>query len=215
MSTDLLRKRKKKGREWNHFQRLNEVKELKFSFSRNARIREAGIEQGTVATRCLGANSPEPRRRAVTKWHVITQKTSSYITVCTWLPGLIVGPCPSEESLCCPACPPTLPFFRRFSAPVSKVVCFISLYLLSTCMYHSFSHITFLGYNHTNSRASVILDSLLSEHIIRYHMCPWGRLLPLLPHTVFSSKGVVAVRARRLFPVDHIYPGKSYLWVEN
>ena len=67
-------------------------------------IREAGIEQATVATRCHGANSPEPRRRAVTEWHVITQKTSSYITVCTWLPGLIVGPCPSEESLCCPAC---------------------------------------------------------------------------------------------------------------
>ena len=31
----------------------------------------------------FGANSPEPRRRAVTERHVITQKTSSYITVCT------------------------------------------------------------------------------------------------------------------------------------
>ena len=38
-----------------------------FFFSRNARIREAGIEQATVATRCLGANSPELHRRAVTE----------------------------------------------------------------------------------------------------------------------------------------------------
>ena len=29
-----------------------------------------------------------------------------YITARPWLPGLIVGPCPSEESLCCPVCPP-------------------------------------------------------------------------------------------------------------
>ena len=127
--------------------------------------------------RCIGANSPEPCRRAVTEWHVSAQKTSSYITVCPWLCGLIVGPCPSEESLCCPACPPPPLFFADSRPPVSKVACLISLYLLSTCMYHTFSHITFLGYNHINSRASVFLDSLLSEHIIRYHMCPWGRLL--------------------------------------
>ena len=86
---------------WTIFNSWTKWKSWKFSFSRNARIREAGIEQATVATRCLGANSPEPRRRAVTEWHVITQKTSSYITVSTWLPGLIVGPCPSEERLCC------------------------------------------------------------------------------------------------------------------
>ena len=54
--------------------------------------------------RRLGANSPEPRKRAVREWHVSTQKTGSYITERSRLPGLIVGPYPSEESLCCPAC---------------------------------------------------------------------------------------------------------------
>ena len=78
---------------------------------------EAGIEQAIVAMRRLGANSPEPRKRTVREWHVSTQKTGSYITERSRLPGLIVGPCPSEESLCCPACPPALPCFRRVSAP--------------------------------------------------------------------------------------------------
>ena len=118
-------------------------------------------------------------------------------------PGLIVGLCPSEESLCCPACPPPPLFFADSRPPVSKVACLISLYLLSTCMYHTFSHITFLGYYHMNSRASVLLDSLLSEHIIRYHMCQWGGggggSFPVTAHG-FSSRGVGAVRARRLFP---------------
>ena len=50
----------------NHFQRLNEVKELKnFLFRATREYTEAGIEQATVALRCLGDNSPEPRRRAV------------------------------------------------------------------------------------------------------------------------------------------------------
>ena len=50
------------------------------------------------------------------------QKTSSYITARPWLPGLIVGPCPSEESLCCPACPSLSPppfFFSPILGPRS------------------------------------------------------------------------------------------------
>ena len=50
----------------NHFQRLNEVKGLKiFFFAQTCEYTEAGIEQVTVAMRCLGANGPEPRKRAV------------------------------------------------------------------------------------------------------------------------------------------------------
>ena len=81
------------------------------------------------------------------------------------------------------------PVFADSRPPVSNVTCLISLYLLSTCMYHTFSHITFLGYNHMNSRASVLLDSLLSEHIIRYHMCPWGRLNPGYHTRFFLQRG--------------------------
>ena len=88
-----------------------------FLFRATREYTEAGIEQAIVAMRRLGANSPEPRKRAVCEWHVSTQKTGSYKTERSRLPGLIVDPCPSEESLCCPACPPALPCFRRVSAP--------------------------------------------------------------------------------------------------
>ena len=169
-----------------------------FLFHVTRKYTEAGIEQ-----RCLGVNSPEPRRRAVSGWHASAQKTSSDITARPWLPGLIVGPyCPSEESLCCPACPPAHPVFADSRPPVSNVACLISLYLLSTCMYHTFSHITFLGYNHMNSRASVLLDSLLSEHIIRYHMCPWGRLIPGY-HTRFFLQRGCCCQGKEVVPVDH------------
>ena len=70
-------------------------------------------------------------------------------------------------------------------------------------MYHTFSHSTFLGYNHMNSRASVLLDSLLSEHIIRYHMCPWGRLIPGY-HTRFFLQRGCCCQGKEVVPVDHI-----------
>ena len=173
-----------------------------FLFRATRENTDAGTEQVTVAMWCLGANSPEPRSRAVPKWHAWAQKTSSYITARLWLPGLIVGHCPSEESLCCPACPPPL-FFADSRPPVSKVACLASLYLLSICMYHTFSDVTFLGYNHMNSRASVFLDSLLSEHIIRYHMCPWGRLLPGY-HTRFFLQRGCCCQGKEVVPIDHI-----------
>ena len=117
-----------------------------------------------------------------------------------------MGPCPSKESLCCPACPtappPPLPF-RRFSAPVSKVATRISLYLLCTCMYHTFSHITFLGYNHMHSRASVFLNSLLSEHTSSDDTCVLGGgSFPVTTHG-FSFRGV-AVKGKEIAPVAHI-----------
>ena len=70
-------------------------------------------------------------------------------------------------------------------------------------MYHTFSHITFLDYNHMNSRASVLLDSLLSEHIIRYHMCPWGRLLPGYRTRFFLPRGCCC-QGKEVVPVDHV-----------
>ena len=94
-------------------------------------------------------------------------------------------------------------FFADSRPPVSKVACLISLYLLSTCMYHTFSHITFLDYNLMNSRASVLLDSLLSEHIIRYHMCPWGRLLPGYRTRFFLQRGCCC-QGKEVVPVDYI-----------
>ena len=114
-----------------------------------------------------------------------------------------MGPCPSKESLCCPACPPAHPVFADSQPPVSNVACLISLYLLSTCMCHTFSHITFLGYNHMNFRASVLLHSLLCEDIIRYHMCPWGRLIPGY-HTRFFLQRGCCCQDKEVVPVNHI-----------
>ena len=177
-------------------------KSWKFSFSRNARTHGSMHRAGD---RCHAMPWRQQSRTAQARSARLThqrcaqqtrqrcaQKTSSYITARPWLPVLIVGPCPSEESLCCPACPPPPPpllFFADSRPPVSKVACLISLYLLSTCMYHTFSHITFLGYNHMISRASVFLGSLLSEHIIRCHMCPLGRLLPGYDTRFFLQRG--------------------------
>ena len=101
-----------------------------------------------------------------------------------------------------PTRPPS-PVFAGSRPPVSNVACLVSLYLLSTCMYHSFSHITFLGYNHMNSRASVLLDSLLFECIIRYLMCPWGRLIPGYLTRCFLLSGCCC-QGREVVPVDHI-----------
>ena len=171
---------------------------------------EAGIEQATVAMRCHGANSPEPRRRAVSGSDTLAlcaadtsalraadtsalraadQQLYNRISLTSWAHR---GSLSKRRELVLSSLPtsPPLPFCR-FSAPVSEVACLISLYLLSTCLYHTFSHITFLGYNHMISRAFVFLDSLLSEHIIRWRMCPWRKLLPRLQHKVFPPEGLL------------------------
>ena len=53
------------------------------------------------------------------------------------------------------------------------------------------------------SRASILLDSLLSEHIIRYHMCPSGRLIPGY-HTRFFLQRGCCCQGKEVVPVDHI-----------
>ena len=195
----------------NHFQRLNEVKELKiFFFVQRANTRKQTSNRRplpcdamapTVQNRA-GARCPDRTRQRCAQQtrQRCAQRTSSYITALPGPPGLIVGPCPSEESFVLSSLPPPPPFADS-RPPVSKVLvaCLISLYLLSTCMYHTFSHITFLGYNHMHSRAPVFLDSLLSEHISSDDTCVLGGgSFPVTTHG-FSSRGVAAVRARRLF----------------
>ena len=91
----------KQDQKWTIFNGWTSERVENFLFRATREYTAAGIEQATVAMRCLGANSPEPRRRAVPGWHV-SRRTSSYITARPWLPRLIMGPCPSEESVCCP-----------------------------------------------------------------------------------------------------------------
>ena len=124
------------------------------------------------------------------------------------------GPLSKRRELVLSSLPTPPPCFADSRPPVSKVACLISLYLLSTCKYHTFSHTTFLGYNHMKSRASVVLDSLCyahyailtmsSEHIIRCHMCPWGRLLPgYLTRFFLQSRGCCC-QGKEVVPVGHI-----------
>ena len=171
-----------------------------FLFRATREYTEAGSEQATIAMRCLGANSPEPRRRAVRKCHAWVQKASSYITARLWLPGLIVAPCPSEESLCCPACPPLPSFFAdsrprspklRVSFPCicSPPVCIIrsvtSLSLATTTWTLEHPFFSTHCYPNTSFDITCVLG---------------GGSFPVTA-LGFSSKGVAAVRARRLFPL--------------
>ena len=174
----------------NHFQHLNEVKELKiFFFAQRANTRKqasskrllpcdalAPTAQNRASARCVNDTSAH-RRPAAIQPNVPDFPGSSWVLV------------QAKRACAVQLAHPPSPVFAESRPPVSNVACLISLYLLSTCMYHMFSHITFLGYNHMNSRASVLLDSLLSERIIRYHMCPWGRLIPGYLTRFFLQRG--------------------------
>ena len=85
-----------------------------FIFRATREYTEAGIEQATVAMRCFGANSPEPRRRAVHKWHVSAQKTSSYITARLWLPRSHRGSLSKRRELVL-SWPSSITFFEGLS----------------------------------------------------------------------------------------------------
>ena len=172
----------------NHFQRLNEVKELKiFSFAPRANTRsrhQAGHRCHAMPWR-QQSRTAQARRDRVTRHHAEDQQLYNRMYLTS---RAHCGSLSKRRELVLSRLPTRPPFFAD-SRPRSLKLCLISLYLLSICMYHTFSHITFLGYNHMNSRASVFLDSPLSEHTIRYHMCPWGRLLPGYGTRFFLQRG--------------------------
>ena len=197
---DALPKKYDIGVEMNHFQRLSEVKELKiFFFTQRANTRKQASSSDalvpTVQNRA-GARYPDDasvRRRPTAIYsHVHDFLGSSWV--------LVQAKRACALRLAHP--PPPLFFFADSRPPVSKVACLISLYLLSTSLYHTFSHIIFLAYNHMNSRPSVFLDSLLSEHIIRSHVS-LGRLLPGY-HTRFFLQRGCCCQGKEVVPVDHI-----------
>ena len=199
-------------RKWTIFNCWTKSKSSKFSFLRSTRIHEAGIEQATVTMRCHGANSPEPRRHAVLGSDTSALRTADTSAMhaedqqlynrTSLPPGLIVVPCPSEETLCCPACP-TRPLWAdsrpqslklRVSFPCicSPPVCIIrsvtSLSLATTTCTPEHPFFSNHCYPNTSSDVTCVLG---------------GGSFPVTTHGFFS-RGVAAVRARRLFPADHI-----------
>ena len=137
-------------REMNHFQRLNEVKELKISFSRNARIHGSRHQAGPLpydalaptVQNCAGRRYPDDTSALRTADTSVLRAEDQQIYNRMSLTSRAYRGSLSKRRELVLSSLPTPPFFRRFPATVSKVACLISLYLLSTCMYHTFSHIT-------------------------------------------------------------------------
>ena len=163
-----------------------------FLFRATREYTEAGIEQAIVAMRRLGANSPEPRKRAVREWHVSTQKTGSYITECSRLPGLIVGPCPSKESLCCPACPPPpLQSFSQILGPRSiKCMSYFLVFALQRYVSYIRSHHFPWLQPHELQNIRFSRLTAIRAHHPRSHVS-LGEAPSRLPHTVFPPEGLL------------------------
>ena len=173
----------------------NEVQELNIFFLHGSMHRVAmPWRQQSRTVQARGAR--KTRRRAEDQQ--LYNSTSIYIYIYAWLPGLIVGPCPSEENLYFPACP-TPPFFRhclprslklRVSFPCicSPPVCIIrsvtSLSLTTTIWTSEQPFFSTDCYPNTSSDNTCVLG---------------GGSFPVTTDG-FSSRGVAAVRARRLFP---------------
>ena len=99
--------------------------------------------------------------------------------------------------------PPPPFFFADSRPPIYKVrVLFPCICSPTVSIIRSITSLS-LAYNHMNSRTSVFFDSLLSEHIIRYHMCPWGRPLPGYRTRFFLQRGCCC-QGKEVVPVDHI-----------
>ena len=142
--------------------------------------------------RRLGANSPEPRKRAVREGHVRTQKTGSYITEHFRLSGLIVGPCPSEEILCCPAYPPPPPpSFSQILGPRSLkcVSYFLEFALQRYVSYLRSHHFPWLQPHELQSIRFSRLTAIRAHHPISHVYL--GEAPSRLLHTDFPPEGLL------------------------
>ena len=139
-------------KKWTIFNGWTKWKCWKFSFSRNARIH--GSRHRAAMPWHQQSRTAQARGDRMTCQCADDQQLYNCPTMTSWSSWVLV----QAKRACAVqlAHPPSPVFGSR--PPVSNVACLISLYLRSTCMYHTFNHITFLGYNHMNSRASVLLD---------------------------------------------------------
>ena len=153
----------------NQLQRLNEVKELNIFFFALRATRKHGSRH-RAGDRCHAmpwrqqSRTAQARGAQMTRQRAEDQQLYSRTSVTSSAHRWSLS---ERRELVLSRLPPPPPFSADSWPPISKVAGLISLYLLSTCLYHTIRYITFLGYNHMNSRASVLFHSLLSEHIIR------------------------------------------------
>ena len=181
----------------NHFQRLNEVKELKIFFF----AQFANTQKQASNRRPLQCDAMAPTVQNRTR-QCCAQQTSSYITALPWPPGLIVGPCPSEESLCCPACPPPL-FFLRLSAPglQSCVSHFLVFALHLYVSYFQSHHFPWLQPHALQSIRFSRLTAIRTHHPMTH--VSLEEAPSQLWHTVFLQRGCCC-QGKEVVPIDHI-----------
>ena len=160
---------------------------------------EAGIEQATVAMRCIGTNSPEPQARGarMTRQRTEDQQLYNRTSLTSWAHHRSLS---KRRELVLSSLPTPPPFFFRqfrprslklgvsFPCVCSPPVCIIrsvtSLSLATTTWTPEHPFFSTHCYPNTSSDITCVLG---------------GGSFPVTTHG-FSSRGVAAVRARRLFP---------------
>ena len=171
----------------NHFQRLNEVKELNiFFFAQHAKVPADQIR--------AGVRRPDWAMSALRG----TQQTSKYITTVLSIASPIVGPSfRLNRALRCSACPNPPPLLLADSRLLVEQFC-VTFSCCALCLFVSHTHIyiTFLMYSRAPPLSICYSPNTLCDvtYIYKRRLFP----IPVMTHG-FSSKGVAAVRARRLF----------------
>ena len=189
----------------NHFQRLNEVKELKiFFFAQRANTQKQASSKRLLPCDALAPTAQNRQARGAWMTHQHTEDWQLYNRTFPTSQAHR-GSLSKRKELVLSSLPTRPPLFSPSLGPQSLTlrVSFPCICSPPVCIICSVRHITFLGYNHMNSRASVLLDSLLSERIIRYHMCPRGRLIPGYLTRFFLQRGCCC-QGKEVVPVDHI-----------
>ena len=131
------------------------------------------------------------------------QQTGSYITTLPWPPGLIVGPCPSKESLCCPACPPPPPLSPTLGPRSLSSMSHFLVFALHLHVSYVQSH--YFPWLQPQALQSIRFSRLtaIRTHIIRWHV-PWRRLPPGYNTRFFLQQRGCCCQGKEVVPVDHI-----------
>ena len=206
-------------RNMNHFQRLNEVKELKiFFFAQRANTRKQASSKRLLPCDALAPtaqNRASARGAWMTRQH--TEDRQLYNRTFPTSPAhrgslskrreLVLSSLPTRPPLFSPSLGPqslTLRVsFPCICSPPVCIICSVTSLSLATTTWTP-EHPFFSTHCYPNASSDIT--------------CVLGEGSFPVPSHSFSSKGVAAVRARRLFPstisgVRAQFP--SYLWVEN
>ena len=199
--------RPKPLKEMNHFQRLNEVKELKiFFFAQRANTQKQASNRKplpcdarapTVQNR-TGAVCPNRTRQRC------AQQTSSYITALPWPPGLIMGPLSKWRDIVLSSLPTHPTPFSPILGPRS-LSCLSHFLVFSLHLYVLYVQSHHFPWLQPHALQSILFSRItaIRIHLIIWHMCPWRRLLPCYNTRFFLQRGCCC-QGKEVVPVHHI-----------